>query len=420
MTGWNKYKEHIVAAKAAQVARETAEKARREAEQAAAEARRRQSARRTQVVEKHEKLLDAQDDNPSARATFPRVNTFLEFASVKPFWESEPQPDPAPLPVEASEDSDIEFIDLEKEDDSPMDVDKQPTPPKRPSDLFDSDSDSDSPYQQPRVVYGGGRAKKRQAVVQVELGGFNNGKWKANIARVIEEVEQYREKVRIETIKTILVATTGTKLEKLSDDPEDYDEQEYDENFFNRFTSHFVVTQRKSDSTFSWERETLFLPYPSALAAEPTASQPPALEMNARGVRALKAILKLANIKEKDATVEKLDKALPQLRWLESTTGRGATAEWNWKDLVRILSSSSPPSNSCGSSLVGFVDSSSRSSRTQVSVEASHHREGRFVAGFTSGPFYFFSSRRRTCRGCTVEELSQASSQCSRSFGVGG
>lgn len=164
--------------------------------------------------------------------------------------------------------------------------------------------------------------------------------WSMKEQEILNDAASYRETKRVETIKLILAAT-GDANTRLSDDPDDhdedtydpddYDEDTYDEAFFGRITSLFI----KCEDTWRYgirmgnapSNSIKVRPYPEALA--PLASAYAwfgtssdtelnlKLDKSREQVIVLRTMLKAANLDEATAAVDDLDRVGKKWRWRE-------------------------------------------------------------------------------------------------------
>lgn len=296
-SGWQPVKDLIDAHLQVSERNQIAETARRELLN-------RQNTRKLFVKEKYNKLKKAQ--TPDGVLKFPTYERFVEFESVKPFWQPDPK-EQDETEDEGSGDESVKDVKPKRAIKAEQDVDAKPAP------LSSTSSSSDASAS----TYKSSKDKETDP---------RDRKWKRQLDQVVAEVKAYVEKTRISCIRQIVSATTNKFVYTLSTKPDDYDEETYDEDFFNTITSHFIV--RKTRSAFGYYNPGyVALPYPAVLKNEPAPTT------NAITVKIIRQMLKLGNLDEDTATTADLD-ALGQLAWLDHT-GRGRERTlWSWPDLV--------------------------------------------------------------------------------------
>lgn len=148
--------------------------------------------------------------------------------------------------------------------------------------------------------------------------------WSMKEKDILDEVDTYRETKRIEAIKLILAATNEPGVE-LSDDPDDYDEDTYDEAFFGRITSLFFTSSLywRSKRRRLFSANIIARPFPQVLAHPSSSTVWYGLRVNLRDaishfqVKVLRAMLKAADLDEVTATVDDLDSIGCKWRWRE-------------------------------------------------------------------------------------------------------
>ncbi|KAM0751852.1 hypothetical protein T439DRAFT_220677 [Meredithblackwellia eburnea MCA 4105] len=81
---------------------------------------------------------------------------------------------------------------------------------------------------------------------------FDQEKWDAAVDSIKADVKEHSEARRILAIRTILSATSGTDLNQLNPNPELYPEEEYGDEFFERFSSHLFCTLPSCRNRVRW------------------------------------------------------------------------------------------------------------------------------------------------------------------------
>lgn len=273
----------------------------------------RQAGRKTLVRDRWSQLRNAEEKETFEWYSFPPFSAFADFPSVKPFWEF----DPASKNVAAVEDENAEG--------SPKGVATvgdaaSPGSMQRPEEVDD----------EPPIII---------IDEQPAHPSLDESAWKEKLDNIVEEVAAYRKTSRVEAIRIILCATTDTPLRKLSTDPSDYPESEYDNTFFSLVSSIFVGVLY--DEGARWPRW-FAVPFPVALHLGPE-DEVPELKMNAQGVATLRAILDLGGLDEETATTDDLDELGP-LKWRDFPVYKKGEQEFEWPELVsrRELPSAAP------------------------------------------------------------------------------
>jgi hypothetical protein len=166
---------------------------------------------------------------------------------------------------------------------------------------------------------------------------FDAHSWNTHLATIERAIDQYDVEVRVLAIRLIPSATSDMPLSQLSRESSDYPADKFDESFFKRATSAFIVWER-TGGIFASGRFRGHA-FPKCLRVQSRNISPKQVLRNAlnrRQVLFVRLIIKAAGLDEATASIDDLDACEARFKWTNAPVTR-RRAWYSVNELVRLL-----------------------------------------------------------------------------------